>query len=114
MLTLPPSVHVYVAAEPTDLRKSFDGLSAMVAEKFGHDPLCGHLFVFRNKRGDQIVFRNKRGDQICVLFWDRRIGPEATSLDGLPWCDEAVLIDILKMAQNISPLALHPPGVARR
>jgi transposase len=61
MLTLPPSVHVYVAAEPTDLRKSFDGLSTRVAEKFGHDPLCGHLFVFRNRRGDQVR----------VLFWDR-------------------------------------------
>jgi transposase len=61
MLTLPPSVHVYVAREPTDLRKSFDGLSALVAERFGADPLCGHLFVFRNRRGDQVR----------VLFWDR-------------------------------------------
>lgn len=61
MLTLPPSVHVYVAAEPTDLRKSFDGLSGLVMQRFGADPLCGHLFVFRNKRGDQIR----------VLFWDR-------------------------------------------
>jgi transposase len=61
MLTLPPSVRVYVAAEPTDLRKSFDGLSALVAERFGRDPLCGHLFVFRNRRGDQIR----------ILFWDR-------------------------------------------
>jgi transposase len=61
VLTLPPSVRVYVAAQPTDLRKSFDGLSSMVAETFGQDPLCGHLFVFRNRRGDQIR----------VLFWDR-------------------------------------------
>jgi transposase len=61
MLTLPPSVHVYVAAEPTDLRKSFDGLSGLVMQRFGADPLCGHLFVFRNRRGDQIR----------VLFWDR-------------------------------------------
>lgn len=61
MLTLPPSVHVYVAAEPTDLRKSFDGLSVLVAQRFGADPLCGHLFVFRNRRGDQVR----------VLFWDR-------------------------------------------
>ncbi|WP_437729341.1 IS66 family insertion sequence element accessory protein TnpB [Sorangium sp. So ce861] len=61
MLTLPPSVRVYVAAEPTDLRKSFDGLSALVAQCFGADPLCGHLFVFRNRRGDQIR----------ILFWDR-------------------------------------------
>ena len=61
MLTLPPSVHVYLAAEPTDLRKSFDGLSALVAQRFGADPLCGHLFVFRNRRCDQVR----------VLFWDR-------------------------------------------
>jgi transposase len=61
MLTLPPSVHVYVATEPTDMRKSFDGLSAAVVERFGANPLCGHLFVFRNRRGDQIR----------VLFWDR-------------------------------------------
>lgn len=61
MLTLPPSVRVYIAAEPTDLRKSFDGLSALVIGRFGKDPLCGHLFVFRNRRGDQIR----------VLFWDR-------------------------------------------
>jgi transposase len=58
---MPSSVRVYVAAQPTDLRKSFDGLSALVAETFGQDPLCGHLFVFRNRRGDQIR----------VLFWDR-------------------------------------------
>ena len=61
MLTLPPSVRVYVAAEPTDLRKSFDGLSVLVSQRFGADPLCGHLFVFRNRRGDQMR----------VLFWDR-------------------------------------------
>jgi transposase len=61
MMTLPPSVRVYVAAEPTDLRKSFDGLSALVAYGLGHDPLSGHLFVFRNRRGDQIR----------ILFWDR-------------------------------------------
>jgi transposase len=61
VLTLPPSVQVFVAAEPTDLRKSFDGLSALVAGRFGKDPLCGHLFVFRNRRGNQIR----------ILFWDR-------------------------------------------
>ena len=37
MLTLPPSVRVYVAAEPTDLRKSFDGLSILVGQDLGHD-----------------------------------------------------------------------------
>ncbi|WP_437485438.1 IS66 family insertion sequence element accessory protein TnpB [Sorangium sp. So ce1014] len=47
MLTLPPSVRIYVVAEPTGLRKRFDGLSVPVAHSFEADPLCGHLFVFR-------------------------------------------------------------------
>jgi len=61
MLMLPPSVRVYIATAPADLRKSFDGLSALVAGSLGHDPLAGHLFVFRNRRGDQVR----------ILFWDR-------------------------------------------
>ena len=46
MLTLPPSVRIFVATEATDLRKSFNGLSIIVESVFGHDPLCGHVFVF--------------------------------------------------------------------
>ncbi len=61
MLTLPPSVQIFVATEATDLRKSFDGLSVIVESVFGHDPLCGHVFVFWNRRGNQVR----------CLFWDR-------------------------------------------
>ena len=61
MMMLPPSVRVYVAAEPTDLRKGFDGLSAQVMARFQADPRTGHLFVFLNRRADQVR----------ILFWDR-------------------------------------------
>ncbi len=61
MLTLPPSVKIYVAASPVDCRKSFNGLSSMVESTFRVDPLSGHLFVFLNRRGDQIR----------LLFFDR-------------------------------------------
>src|SRR5437867_3236238 len=61
MLTLPPSVKIYVAASPVDCHKSFDGLSSMVESVFGADPLNGHLFVFLNRRGDQMR----------ILFFDR-------------------------------------------
>ncbi len=61
MLTLPPSVKIYVAAQPTDARKSFDGLAALVASEFGLEPLSGHLFVFVNRRGHVAQ----------MLFWDR-------------------------------------------
>jgi transposase len=46
MLTLSPAVRVYLANGATDLRRSIDGLSAVVRERFGLDPLSGHLFLF--------------------------------------------------------------------
>jgi len=61
MLTLPPSVKIFVATEPVDARKSYNGLSALVQSHFGHDILDGHLYAFINRRGHQIQ----------ILFWDR-------------------------------------------
>jgi transposase len=61
MLTLPPTVRVYLAVEPLDLRKNFDGLAAATREVIEQDPLSGHLFVFLNRRGDRVK----------VLMWDR-------------------------------------------
>ena len=61
MLTLPPSVRLFVCTQPTDMRRSFDGLAVMVEQILKHDPFSGHLFVFRNRRQDRIK----------VLYWDR-------------------------------------------
>jgi transposase len=61
MLTLSPAVRIYVATGATDLRRSIDGLSAVVRDHFGLDPLSGHLFLFRNRRGDRLK----------ILAWDR-------------------------------------------
>lgn len=60
MLSLPPSVRIFLCVQPADMRRSFDGLSRMVEEFLGHDPFSGHLFVFRNKRGDRMK----------LLYWD--------------------------------------------
>jgi len=61
MLTLRPSIHIYLCLRPADMRKSMDGLSAMAREELGEEPLEGHLFLFRNRRGDRLK----------VLYWDR-------------------------------------------
>ena len=61
MFGLSAAVRVYLAKEPADMRKSFDGLSALVAGALAIDPLSGHLFVFVNKRRDRIK----------ILYWDR-------------------------------------------
>ena len=61
MLTFPPTVRVFLAIEPADMRRSLDGLAALTREVLKHDPLSGHLFVFRNRRSDRVK----------VLVWDR-------------------------------------------
>ena len=60
MLTLPPSVRIYMAAEAVDLRRGFDGLAAAPRHILGKDPLSGHLFCFVNGR------RNR----MKVLVWE--------------------------------------------
>ena len=53
MLSLPPSVRIFVCRVPADMRRSFDGLARMAEEHLAADPRSGHLFVFRNRRGDR-------------------------------------------------------------
>jgi transposase len=61
VLTLPPSVRVFVAVGATDMRLGMDGLSALARSRLGLDPLSGHLMLFRNRRGDRLK----------ILIWDR-------------------------------------------
>ncbi len=54
MLSVPARVQICLCLEPADMRRSFDGLAQMVREHGAGDPLSGHLFVVRSKRGDRI------------------------------------------------------------
>lgn len=61
MLSFPPTVRVYIANDAVDMRKSYDGLSGCVEHLLHADPLSGHLFVFFNRRRNQVK----------ILVWDR-------------------------------------------
>jgi transposase len=54
VIVVPRAVRVYVATEPANLRKSFEGLSNEVRAVLARDPLSGHVFVFLNRRKNQV------------------------------------------------------------
>lgn len=56
----PNGTRIYLVAGVTDMRKGFDGLTAMVAHRLAKDPFSGQIFVFCGRRGDHIK----------VLWWD--------------------------------------------
>ena len=62
MMHLPASVRVCLCLSPCDMRRSFDGLHALVQrDHLELDPVAGHLYLFANKRKDRLK----------ILYWDR-------------------------------------------
>jgi transposase len=60
MLSFSTTQRIYLAVEPVDMRKQFNGLWALAAEKLKEDPFSGALFVFTNKDKDRVK----------ILCWD--------------------------------------------
>lgn len=60
MIPFGPATRIFVATSPTDMRRSFNGLSELVRLELGEDPLSGHLFLFSNKRHTLLK----------ILVWD--------------------------------------------
>jgi transposase len=61
MIGFPSQSRIYLRRVPTDMRKSFDGLSGLVRNEFMRDPLTGDVFVFMNRRRDLLK----------ALYWER-------------------------------------------
>lgn len=61
MLTVPGNARLFFCQKPVSMRKSFEGLSALVEELFPNELLSGAFFIFLNRRKDHIK----------VLFWDK-------------------------------------------
>ena len=89
MLSLPPTVRVFVAVEPVDMRGSFDALAGAV-RRLGLDPVNGHLYLFMNKRRRIAKALWFDGSGWCVLA--KRL--EAGSFQVPPLDDAATQVQI--------------------
>jgi len=78
------TVAVYLCLAPTDMRKGFDTLAALVQEHLGRDPLSGDLFLFLSRGKDR--------------------------LKALVWEPDGFLLFYKRLEEGTYRLPAHPPG----
>lgn len=110
MLSLPPSVRLFVATEPVDGRKGPDSLMALVRDAFGHDPLSGHLFVFFSKRRDRvrIVYWDRNG----IAMWTKRLERGVFRVNRTAGGDSMTILEAAELALILEGIDLA--GATRR
>jgi len=71
MLSVSPGRRIWLYTAPTDMRRSFDGLSAMVRNHLGENPTSGQWFVFVNRRRTQLKVLAFEEGGFCI--WAKRL-----------------------------------------
>lgn len=76
MIALPSDTKVWLAAGVTDLRRGMDGLAALVQLQLDAQPLSGHVFVFRGRRGDllKVLWADRGTDCACSRSGSSAVG----------------------------------------
>lgn len=64
----PQGAKVLLCLQPTDMRKSFDTLAALIQETLMADPFSGQCFVFRNKAGNRIKILTWDGSGLALYY----------------------------------------------
>lgn len=89
---------IWLCTQPTDMRKSFNGLGALVKNQLGHNPLSGHYFVFVNKRKTQMKVLYFESSGFCL--WSKRleqgqfqVRPSTSGQRPLTWPDLQLIIE---------------------
>lgn len=114
MIGLPSNTRVWIVAGHTDMRKGFDGLAAMVQTALAANPFCGHVFVFRGKRGDilKVLWFDGQGLMLLAkrLERGRFVWPQATSASVS--LTSAQLSMLLEGIDWRMPVRTHEPTLA--
>ncbi len=114
MIGLPSGTRVWLVAGRTDMRKGFDGLAALVQTALVENPFCGHVFVFRGRRGDilKVLWFDGQGLMLLAkrLERGRFVWPQATS--GSVSLTTAQLSMLLEGIDWRMPVRTHEPLLA--
>jgi len=102
MLSLAHNTRIFMHVPPTDLRKSFDGLTGLVRAVFQADPLNGSWYLFFNRRRDRIKILY--WDRDGLVLWYKRL--ERGSFETLRSADDAAALEL-----DATQLALLLSGV---
>lgn len=68
MFTLSSNNRFHLYSQPTDMRKSFDGLSGLIQNTLGNNPLNGDVFIFINRRRDKIKLLHWQGVSFTLYY----------------------------------------------
>ena len=102
MLSIPPTVSIFLYTEPTDLRKGFDGLSGIVRSELAADPLDGSLFLFINRRRDRLKILHFDGSGYWLYY--RLL--EAGTFEVIGAEDKCINIDSTQLAMLLGGVSL--------
>lgn len=121
MIVVPRAVRVYFATTPVSLRKSFEGLSNEVRAVLSKDPLAGHVFVFLNRRKNQVklivwtrggfTIVHKRLERGTFTFPSRVVG-DATSI-AIDVHELAMLLEGIDVSRAKAKPRWEPPARSR-
>jgi transposase len=113
ILTEIPAERIYIACGYTDMRRSIDGLAALVKQTFRLDPWARNIYLFCGKRSDRIKALYYEGDGFVLLYkrleqgrfqWPRRISEARLITERqLRWLLEGLSIEQPKALINITP-----------
>ena len=110
MFFVDSKTRVYIATGATDMRKSINGLSILVAEQLELDPMAGHLFCFCNRKRDMVKILYWQRNGFCL--WHKRLEkhrfcwPERVS--------EVINITPQQLGWLLDGLTLTPQGAHQR
>jgi transposase len=99
------AVGVYLCTAPTDMRKGFDSLAALVRQHLGRDPLSGDLFLFLSRGRDRIKGLLWQADGFAI--WYKRLEAGTYRLPPYPPGQTSVTLKASELAMLLDGIDLR-------